>query len=286
MLIIITNSSTKGFAGGLQSPASVTPTTKNGNIIIAYWAKENNGISKMEFTSLKQMYNNNIQSFPELTHLDLSANQIKLIELVLSYTRKGKNFYMNHTAIADRLVIKKTDNRAKTVGNIIGQLKKKGYITTIQTFNYNGKNGGSSVTLTVDEVYLEQQLRAAFNSVEVLDQNTPQAPPVFKLQPVKIQLPNANPSSSAVTESLQSNSENPKQTAAQFAAELDAMEDEPRDIPELPWLAKHETFEDESEPKEVIDDFGYKEIKTESEFKALLYYDWIKWHPSIVRCCT
>ena len=243
----------------------------------------------MKFTSLVEMYKYSIQSFPEFTHLDLSANQIKLIKLVL-YTRKGNSFYINHTAIADHLVIKKTDNRAKTVGNIIGQLKKKGFITTVQTFNYNGKNGGSSVTLMVDEVYLEQQLHIVFNTVKVLDQNRPQTLRVLDLEPVKMQLPNATPSDSTDGEFLLSNPETKEQTAADFAAELDAMEDEPRTIPDLPCLAKLDSLDEiEEDDKLEVEDFGYKEIETICDFKALLYHLLRlhgMWIPSVARYCT
>jgi len=128
------------------------------------------------------------------------ANQIKLIELVLSYTRKGNDFYMNHTAIADHLVIGKTVNRAKTAGNIIGQLKKKGYITTTLTHNYNGKNGGSSLTIKVDETFLEQMLQVAFNT------ESPEAgiTPEVTSQPIPNNEPTVNPNQDFLDELEQS----------------------------------------------------------------------------------
>jgi aspartyl aminopeptidase len=71
---------------------------------------------------------------------------------------------MNYTDIAEYLVLNNTPSKAKIVGNIIKSLKKKGYITTNQTHNYNGKNGGSSTVITVNENFLEQLLLAVFNT--------------------------------------------------------------------------------------------------------------------------
>lgn len=154
------------------------------------------------------------------------------------YEKKKQTFYMNHSEIAEYLVVRDTLTKAKSVGNIIGKLKKKGYIDTVTTPNFNGQNGGSSTTITVNETFLEAQLHAAFNAVEVLDQNTPQALPVLALEPVLMQLSNATPSGSADAEFLPSNSETRKQTAAEFVAELDAMDDEPRPTSDLPFLAQ------------------------------------------------
>src|SRR5690606_3343118 len=98
------------------------------------------------------------------------------------------------------LALGDTKTKAKSVGNIIAKLRKKGYITTVTSHNFNGKNGGSSTTITVNETFLEAQLHAAFNAVEVLDQNTPQALPVLALEPVLMQLSNATPSGPAEAE--------------------------------------------------------------------------------------
>ena len=113
----------------------------------------------MEFISLNDAFATNfIKSLPQLTRLDLTANEIKLIELVLSYTRNGQNFYMNHTTLADYLVLGQTKTKAKSVGNIVSKLRKKGYIEAVTSHNFNGKNGGSSTTITVNETFLEVQL--------------------------------------------------------------------------------------------------------------------------------
>ncbi|NMH28062.1 hypothetical protein [Flavobacterium silvaticum] len=118
----------------------------------------------MEFTSLNDAFSNHfIKSLPHLTRLDLTANEIKIIELVLSYTRNGQQFYMNHSEIAKHLVLKDTKTKAKSVGNLISKLKKKGYVTTVTSHNFNGKNGGSSTTIRVNEAFLERQLYNVFS---------------------------------------------------------------------------------------------------------------------------
>ncbi|GEM_PF-3868494 len=220
----------------------------------------------MEFKSLNDVFSNNfIKSLPHLTRLDLTANEIKIIELVLSFTHKGLDFYMNHATIADYLVLKETKTKAKSVGNIIAKLRKKGYIETVTTHNYNGKNGGSSTIITVNEAYLEEQLHAVFSSIEVLDQNTPQALSTLELEQVKMQLPNATPSGSADAVSFPYNYETKRQTAAEFVAELDCMVDEPRPVLNLPSL---KDFEDPDDGEQ--EDFGYMEFETLEGFKSLL----------------
>ena len=222
----------------------------------------------MEFISLEHAFKQDyIKSLPHLTWLDLTANEKLLIELVLSYRRSGLNFYMNHVDIADRLVLKDTKTKAKSVGNIIRQLQKKGYMTKVQTFNYNGKNGGSSVTLTVDETYLEQQLHAAFNPVSQVAENPPQAAPILELEPVETQLKTEVLSGSTDTENRPSNGKTYEQTAAEFKAELEAMEDEPRAIPNLPCFA---TIVDCDQFYDEVEDYGYKELETMEGFKLLL----------------
>lgn len=118
----------------------------------------------MNFTSLDDALSKNfIKSLPHLTRLNLNANEIKLIELVLSFTRNGNQFYMNYADIAAYLHLGDTKNKAKSVGNIVLNTKAKGYVITDTTHNFNGKNGGSSANLKVDEVFLERQLNAFFN---------------------------------------------------------------------------------------------------------------------------
>ena len=120
----------------------------------------------MNFTSLDDALSKNfIKSLPHLTRLDLSANEIKLIELVLSFTEKGNEFYMNYSNIANYLYLSNTKNKAKSVGNIVAKAKAKGYIVSEITHNFNGKNGGSSANLKVNKILLETQIHKAFNPV-------------------------------------------------------------------------------------------------------------------------
>jgi len=225
----------------------------------------------MEFKSLNDAFTNNfIKSLPHLTRLDLSANQIKLIELVLSYTRNGQSFYMNHSDIAEYLVLKSTKTKAKSVGNIIRQLKKKGYVNKTQTHNFNGKNGGSSVTITVDENYLEQQLNAVFNPCLTDTENIAEAPTV---EPLEQNLSYKIDDDKALAES---EPEVVKMTVARlqtnddFLAELEAMDDEPRPILNLPSL-KEFAYPDDIDEENEQESYGYMEIDTTGDFKALLY---------------
>jgi hypothetical protein len=223
----------------------------------------------MQFISLEHAFKQDyIKSLPHLTWLDLTANEKLLIELVFSYRRSGLDFYMNYVDIADRLALNDTKSKAKSVGNIIAKLRKKGYIETVTTHNYNGKNGGSSTTITVNETFLEAQLNAIFNPVEVLDQSTPQALPVLDLEPILMQLSNATPSDSADAESLPSNPEIKKQTAAEFVAELDAMDDEPLVTSDLPCLRQLE--DNIGKNDDQPEDYGYLELETMEGFKLLL----------------
>lgn len=123
----------------------------------------------MNFTSLDEVLKGNfIKSIPHLTRLDLTANEIKLIELVLSFTRNGNEFYMNYADIAKYLYLGDTKTKAKVVGNIVLSAKAKGYIITDTTHNFNGKNGGSSANLKVNEAFLEGKLHAYFNPVALI----------------------------------------------------------------------------------------------------------------------
>ena len=75
------------------------------------------------------------------------------------------------------------------------------------------------------------------------------------------------PSGSADAEFLPSNSETRKQTAAEFVAELDAMGDEPRAIPDLACFAP---IDDSDQSSDEVEDYGYKELETMEGFKLLL----------------
>lgn len=139
-------------------------------------------------------------------------------------------------------------------------------------------------TITVNETFLEAQLNAVFNPIEVLDQNTLQALPVLVLEPAKMQLPNATPSGSMDAEFLPSNSESRKQTAAEFVAELDAMDDEPLVTSNLPCLVQPYGADalDELTPETVnaaelallqIDYQGMDEVSFKAHLQKLIRLD-------------
>lgn len=129
----------------------------------------------MNFKSLNESQNRGfIKSLPILKQLDLTANEIFLIELALHYQRLGTGLYMNYKNIANYLVIDRTKpNFVKVVGNITNSLKKKGYILKNNSSNYNGYNGGSSTQIIVDEEFIEFKLREAFskNALELETSN-------------------------------------------------------------------------------------------------------------------
>ena len=86
-----------------------------------------------------------IKSFPILNKLNIRPTEVKIIELVLSYQDNNQQFFMNYSDIAELLVIGK-----QTVKDCVSRLKKLTYLTTKNSSNYNGKDGGSSTTLFVN----------------------------------------------------------------------------------------------------------------------------------------
>lgn len=207
----------------------------------------------MNFTSLDDALSKNfIKSLPHLTRLDLSANEIKLVELVLSFTRNGNQFYMNYADIAEYLHLGDTKNKAKSVGNIVLKTKAKGYLITDTTHNFNGKNGGSSANLKVDEVFLERQLHAFFNPVVAMVAGE-------RINP----LAEANPAEVSVAPYLEINP--PKSSLEKFQRFENQNDNCVVDYNEL------ESSSDKN--KDVADDnnpMNYKSIVTVPEFEAML----------------
>lgn len=206
----------------------------------------------MNFTSLNDALSKNfIKSLPHLTRLDLSANEIKLIELILSFTEKGNVFYMNYSNIAEYLHLGNTKNKSKSVGNIVAKLKSKGYIISKTTHNFNGKNGGSSSNLKVDETFLEGQLHAFFNPVK-------STPPEGDIRPVE-------ETQTIEAEVILHSEINP---AKSFTEELEESENQGEKIVHYDELEPVI-----SEPESIADDadiMGYQNIETVSEFVAML----------------
>lgn len=100
-----------------------------------------------------------IKSYPALLKLPITVSEKSLIELVLSFTDKGNDFYMNYIDIAPYLNFSKV----QSVKNVIFNLRKKGYITTMQSHNYNGSAGGSSTSIVINEDLINLQLKAIIN---------------------------------------------------------------------------------------------------------------------------
>ncbi|MEC4005517.1 hypothetical protein OX283_012675 [Flavobacterium sp. SUN052] len=95
-----------------------------------------------------------VKSFPQLSKLPITISEKSLIELVLSYTDNGQLFYMNYKDIAPYIGFSKP----QSVKNLVHTLRKKGYITSKQSHNFNGSTGGSSTSIVVNEDFINKQL--------------------------------------------------------------------------------------------------------------------------------
>ena len=109
---------------------------------------------------------NFIKSYPVLRKLPITKLDKELIELVLSYQANNLTFFMKYTSIAQELCVK-----YQSVKNIISKLKKLGYLITNHSSHYNGIQGGSSTTLSVNTYLIEQQLEQLNLTVNNLDVN-------------------------------------------------------------------------------------------------------------------
>jgi hypothetical protein len=90
-----------------------------------------------------------IKSYPILKQLNIKPLELDILQLVLSYTDNDKVFFMSHDKIAN--ILSSTES---SIGNTISKLKKKNYIITYHSTNYNGKDGGSSTTIKVNMEYI------------------------------------------------------------------------------------------------------------------------------------
>lgn len=111
-----------------------------------------------------------IMSFPPLSKLPINSSEKSLIELVLSYTDNKQLFYMNYKDIAPYVGFSKP----QSVKNLICNLRKKGYISSKQSHNYNGSTGGSSTSIVVNEDFINRLLSSiveAENKVITADLN-------------------------------------------------------------------------------------------------------------------
>jgi ribosomal protein S8 len=123
------------------------------------------GIRLLRRSSVKKYFMQNfrdagfIKSYSALLKLPITVSEKSLMELVLSYTDKGNTFYMNYKDIAPYLSFSKV----QSVKNVIYSLRKKGYINTKQSHNFNGFKGGSSTSIIVNEDLIELQLKSIIN---------------------------------------------------------------------------------------------------------------------------
>ena len=86
-----------------------------------------------------------IKSYPILGKLDITPIDRLLIEVILSYQDNKQELYMNYRKLAETLCVGR-----QSIKNSVCRLKKKGYINTDNTTNYNGSTGGSSTKLFIN----------------------------------------------------------------------------------------------------------------------------------------
>lgn len=108
-----------------------------------------------------------IKSYPILDRLKLSKLQTRIIELVLSYQTNNNEFYMSYNNIAEILSCKR-----QSIKDTIIKLKKLGYISTVNSSNYNGTKGGSSTTITVNLDFIVNKItnKEVIETVEVAEE--------------------------------------------------------------------------------------------------------------------
>lgn len=112
-------------------------------------------IEKLEKMNREFMGLDFVKSYPVLTFTDLTPQQIRLLQLVLSYKSNKQEFQMYYLTIADLIGVKgiKNKTREKSVGNSVGKLIDKGIMTSkcIRNFKVESSGGGSKAYLTVNE---------------------------------------------------------------------------------------------------------------------------------------
>lgn len=145
---------------------------------------KNDNINKYEEFELEFTQTRFVKSYSMLTKLKITKSEKELIELVLSFTIDGKDFYMNQSDIADRLGVD-----IKSVTNMVWRLKKIKYISGKKK-NF-GVGRGSSTTLTVnDDVIISDlkkilELRKISTSIEGFKASTTTEKPIEPTTPIK-----------------------------------------------------------------------------------------------------
>jgi hypothetical protein len=109
-----------------------------------------------------------IKSYPILNKVFSKHSEVKLIELILSYQDNDKEFYMGYGNIGEILSLK-----TQSVKDIVCRLNKRGIITSTNSKNYNGINGGSSSTLYVN---LDVIINLIKDNVKLSEEKAPSQP--------------------------------------------------------------------------------------------------------------
>ena len=136
--------------------------------------KNLNSIEELEMKTNNLVF---IKSYPTLTKLfPNSLLKINVIQLVLSYQKNDKDFYMSYSRIADIFTVK-----TQSVRNTINALVKEGYLICDNNSNYNPTTGfgGSTTSIQVNEEKLVQDIQDKMAGVtpnQVKEQSNPNIP--------------------------------------------------------------------------------------------------------------
>jgi hypothetical protein len=117
---------------------------------------------------------NFVKSYWELRQLPLSLNEITALELILSYTDQGQEFWMSDEKIGE--FIKMT---AKSTNNLIAGLVKKGYLSTNTTSNQGKGYGGKTRKIKVNLDFINALLAGESQEKE----STPTLEPTLIVEP-------------------------------------------------------------------------------------------------------
>ncbi|KLT69912.1 hypothetical protein [Flavobacterium sp. ABG] len=101
-----------------------------------------------ELEILQQKHNKigYIKSYPILTNIEeISLNDIKLIELVLSYQDNDQEFKMSYEHLGNII-----NTKASTIGNIVLKLTKLGVVISETKSNFDGVKGGKVTKLSIN----------------------------------------------------------------------------------------------------------------------------------------
>ena len=137
-----------------------------------------------ELEILQQKHNKigYIKSYPILTNIEeISLNDIKLIELVLSYQDNDQEFKMSYEHLGNII-----NTKASTIGNIVLKLTKLGVVISDTKSNFDGVKGGKVTKLSINLMKLISLIPALDKAPEPRQKKeTPKPEPVANVEHVE-----------------------------------------------------------------------------------------------------